>query len=208
MAARQGHLELLQWVLGQQPPCPWNASTCRLAVERGHLQVLQWVQAQQPPCPWDKETCRLAAERRNMAVLRWLWVPAAPLPLASEVLPEHCAGVQHISVCTGPKELRSGLAQAEANILSIHNYERLALRAGLLLSHGCGGGPPRPDNGRPPGHPGPIWRPARSVAPGPSEHVRGRDGDGRLCGGHDGASPGNSFSVAPLPTGRRHPAAY
>ena len=56
-AAREGDLELLEWLRAQNPPCPWDHMTCAGAAEGGHLDVLRWVRAQDPPCPWDAETC-------------------------------------------------------------------------------------------------------------------------------------------------------
>jgi len=49
-AALSGQLEVLKWMRAQNPPCPWNALTCRAAA-RGHLEVLEWMRAQNPPCP-------------------------------------------------------------------------------------------------------------------------------------------------------------
>ncbi|CAN0426198.1 unnamed protein product, partial [Ectocarpus fasciculatus] len=39
-AARNGHLEILQWA--RRIGCPWEASTCYGAAENGHLEILQW----------------------------------------------------------------------------------------------------------------------------------------------------------------------
>ena len=68
MAAGNGHLEVLQWLRAQDPPCPWNEWTCRSAAGNGHLEVLQWLRAQDPPCPWDTWVWREAAEN----VVTWL----------------------------------------------------------------------------------------------------------------------------------------
>ena len=53
--------EVLQWLRGQEPPCPLDEGTCSAAAEGGHLEVLQWLRGQEPPCPWNEETCWCAA---------------------------------------------------------------------------------------------------------------------------------------------------
>ena len=41
--------------------CPWNAGTCRFAVDKGHVEVLRW--ARENGCPWTAGTRdRAAAE--------------------------------------------------------------------------------------------------------------------------------------------------
>ena len=49
LAARGGHLEVLQWL--REHGCPWDAWTCELAARGGHLEALQWARAND--CPWD-----------------------------------------------------------------------------------------------------------------------------------------------------------
>ncbi len=46
-AAREGHLEVLQWARDQG--CPWDKWTCASATQGGHLEVLQW--AIEQGCP-------------------------------------------------------------------------------------------------------------------------------------------------------------
>jgi hypothetical protein len=62
-------LEVLK--LAREHDCPWDESTCRLAVEGGHLEVLQWAREQDPPCEWGDGTRGLAAAAGHMEVLRW-----------------------------------------------------------------------------------------------------------------------------------------
>ena len=47
MAAKGGHLEVLQWA--RTNGCPWDTRTCSRAAEGGHLEVLQW--ARSNGCP-------------------------------------------------------------------------------------------------------------------------------------------------------------
>jgi len=67
VAARNGHLKLLQWA--REHGCPWNEWTCWKAAEGGHLEVLQW--AREHHCPWDEWTCWKAAEGGHLEVLQW-----------------------------------------------------------------------------------------------------------------------------------------
>jgi hypothetical protein len=56
-AARDGHLEALQWARAQDPPCQWDDATCDGAARNGHLEVLKWARAQ--GCQWDEQSCIL-----------------------------------------------------------------------------------------------------------------------------------------------------
>jgi len=46
-AAQNGHLEVLQWLRAQDPPCPWDSSVCSSAAHKGQLEVLQWARARE-----------------------------------------------------------------------------------------------------------------------------------------------------------------
>ena len=67
MAAKQGDLEMLQWL--HRNGCPWNEETCMCAAEKGHLEILQW--ARMNGCPWNERTCSLAARNGHLGVLQW-----------------------------------------------------------------------------------------------------------------------------------------
>ena len=72
-AAAQGQLEVLQWLRSQDPPFPWGKCTCAAAAAaQGQLEVLQWPRSQDPPCPWDRSTCFVAASYGQLKVLQWL----------------------------------------------------------------------------------------------------------------------------------------
>ena len=53
MAARGGHLALLQWA--RVNGCGWDEETCYQAAEGGHLVVLQWLRTN--GCLWDRLRC-------------------------------------------------------------------------------------------------------------------------------------------------------
>jgi hypothetical protein len=67
MAARGGHLEVLQWAHANG--CPWNEMTCAAAARGGHLEMLQWAHAKD--CPWDEETCSRAVGGGYLEMLQW-----------------------------------------------------------------------------------------------------------------------------------------
>jgi hypothetical protein len=79
-AALGGHLEIIQWLRAQNPPCPWNELVCAYAVKGGHLEIIQWLRAQTPACPWDKDTSAYASASGNLEVLRWLRSQNPPCP--------------------------------------------------------------------------------------------------------------------------------
>ena len=62
----------LAFLRNQDPPCPWDVSTCSAAARWGHLEVLMWLRSQDPPCPWDESMCSAAAEGGHLEVLMWL----------------------------------------------------------------------------------------------------------------------------------------
>jgi hypothetical protein len=48
-AAWNGHLQIVQWLRAQDPPCPWDSGAVTAAAENGHLQIVQWLRAQDSP---------------------------------------------------------------------------------------------------------------------------------------------------------------
>ena len=81
-AAKSGHVEVLEWLLAQDPPCPWDENACEAAAQGGQLAALQWLRAQDPPCPWDKERCldcasEAPARQARCAAVR-IWIRQQP----------------------------------------------------------------------------------------------------------------------------------
>ena len=73
MAAKGGHLKILQWARAQDPPCPWDEKTCEVAAERGHLEILKFLRGQDPPCPWSRDECREEASRSgHQHIIDWM----------------------------------------------------------------------------------------------------------------------------------------
>jgi hypothetical protein len=67
-AARNGHLEVLQWLMTEN--CPWDAKACTIAAKYGNLEVLQWLRTKN--CQWDAKACAYAAQNGHLIVLQWL----------------------------------------------------------------------------------------------------------------------------------------
>lgn len=74
--AQHGDLERLQFL--HKHGCVWNSHVYTLAARTGHIAVLQWAKSQDPPCPWPEHGCFFdeAARNRNMQVLRWAFTDA------------------------------------------------------------------------------------------------------------------------------------
>jgi len=56
---------------------PWDTSVCRAAAIHGNLCTLKWLRAQDPPCPWDVSTFRLA-DRDAPGMMEWLKANGCP----------------------------------------------------------------------------------------------------------------------------------
>ena len=67
VAAEHGHLDALKWLHAHG--CPIDESSCESAAGGGHLSVLQWCRAND--CPWDESTCSSAAHGGHLSLLQW-----------------------------------------------------------------------------------------------------------------------------------------
>jgi hypothetical protein len=68
-----GHLEAVQWMRAQHPPCPWNDTSCDMAAASGHIEVLQWLLAQDPPYPFsDGIGADAASDAGNHELKQWI----------------------------------------------------------------------------------------------------------------------------------------
>jgi len=79
-AAKWNQLDVLKWARAQVPPCPWSTETCKNAASGGYLPVLKWLRAQDPPCPWNFQTCDEAVLNNDMEVLQWARAQVPPCP--------------------------------------------------------------------------------------------------------------------------------
>ena len=96
-AAKSSHLDVLKWLRSQNPPCPWNALTCRDAAKSGHMDVLKWLRSQDPPCPWSDLTCSNAASKGHLDVLKWLRSQKPRCPWSEETC-SNAASEGHLDV--------------------------------------------------------------------------------------------------------------
>jgi len=69
IAARFGHLHILQWL--RKRGTRWDEMTCSEAAYGGHLEVLKW--ARKNGCPWYKWYCyELAVGCSHSHVTEWI----------------------------------------------------------------------------------------------------------------------------------------
>jgi hypothetical protein len=67
-AAKHGHVEILEWLLGKN--IPWAISAVRLAAAAGHIHVLRWVIEKKLQLPF-RESLSQCALSGNLEVLQW-----------------------------------------------------------------------------------------------------------------------------------------
>jgi hypothetical protein len=77
-------LELVQWMLQQQPGVKLEASAMRAAAEAGLLDACKYLRAEGCPwydynCPWEFHAVDVAALFSHAAVVRWLHESGAPM---------------------------------------------------------------------------------------------------------------------------------
>jgi len=60
-AAEGGHLHVIKWLRSQG--CDWDERVCLYATRGVRLNTLQWLLGQDPPAPWNKEDCQQVISR-------------------------------------------------------------------------------------------------------------------------------------------------
>lgn len=105
-AAAGGHLQLLQYMTSQLPPCPINAGACaEAAAARGHLPVLMFLLQQHMCSYFDIGVCAEAAARAgHLDVLKWL-AEQRPVAVAD-------TGVCAEAAAAGEQAMQARLVQA------------------------------------------------------------------------------------------------
>jgi hypothetical protein len=98
VVAGGGHLEVLQWMRGQTPPCPWGAGSCAAAALGGHLEVLQWMRGLTSPCWWGERTSAEAARGGHIELLQWMQdqTPALPWYLGTLAAAAECGQLETV----------------------------------------------------------------------------------------------------------------
>jgi len=71
---RRDNLELVK--RARAKGCPWNAHVC--AAAGGNPKILEWLRGQNPPCPWDGDTYIRTIQRGTAADEEWLKTHGCP----------------------------------------------------------------------------------------------------------------------------------
>ena len=90
-AAEPGNLELIKYLHSRQ--CQWDVQSCLvLAAKYGHLHLLQWMCDHEPSRIWDANLSNVAAQWGRHDVLLWLLQhhPSWPLPTRPEQASDRC----------------------------------------------------------------------------------------------------------------------
>ncbi len=90
-AAEAGNLELLKYLRCRASA--WDAHQCMmLAARNGHLHVMHWILSQEPSCVFDADVSNAAARHSKPHVLLWLLQsqPACPPPTVPEEASPPC----------------------------------------------------------------------------------------------------------------------
>ncbi|ATE82202.1 Ankyrin repeat domain containing protein [Pandoravirus salinus] len=72
--AAMGYIGVIAWARANG--CPWDARTCRAAVEHGNFEVFKW--ARDNGCPCDNWACAHAAQRGDFEMLKWARANGCP----------------------------------------------------------------------------------------------------------------------------------
>ena len=91
LAAKHGHLELLEWLHGRRLLSP--SFVCTEAALKGHLAVIQW--ACSHGCEWDSWTFNAAASGGHLHILQWLKDQCCPPPSVDDI---HVSGHGHADI--------------------------------------------------------------------------------------------------------------
>jgi len=83
-AAAAGRLDIIQWAISLNPPCPWHPSTPASAARNGDLEMLKWLRSHR--CPWDSNTCHNAAMSGRLDILQWCRSFTPPCPWSENLV--------------------------------------------------------------------------------------------------------------------------
>ena len=69
-AARHGHLELVQWLCGEEEGgFAMDETVMAEAAQSGNLGLVRWLRAE--GCGWKKDACAQAGRRQRVSRGRW-----------------------------------------------------------------------------------------------------------------------------------------
>ncbi|KAL3661966.1 LON peptidase N-terminal domain and RING finger protein 2 [Phytophthora oleae] len=70
-AATMGHLEIVQWLRKNYPTLCFSPSTTSMTARNGNLEMLQWLHHEQQ-VEWSSDAMDSAAENGHLSVVKWL----------------------------------------------------------------------------------------------------------------------------------------
>lgn len=74
--AKNGSIELMDFIRDQDKPCPYNVQTCAIAALYGHLELLIWLRTPRygrHSCKMDYKVRENAALNGHLHILKWAY---------------------------------------------------------------------------------------------------------------------------------------
>jgi hypothetical protein len=111
LAAKCGHIHVLQWLRGLDSGFNWGADVrvTLAAAEGSQLEVLKWSRRQSPPCSFGRHCCDTAGQNNNFPMLKWLLTQDARAPMHSLTL-ARCTSSNNIEMLQWLLDLERWLA--------------------------------------------------------------------------------------------------
>lgn len=94
-AARQGKLDMLDWLLNLPDAPRQTTKITTAAAENAGLATLKYLRAVDPPAPWDSRCFEAAIEHGHAATLEWLRKHGCPVHTNSLFQKFDLASVHH-----------------------------------------------------------------------------------------------------------------
>ena len=69
VAASQGNIPALEWIINHYPSSPWNGRTCQNAASSGHFECLKWLR--QKGCPVNPYVIHDVTHRGSLEMFQW-----------------------------------------------------------------------------------------------------------------------------------------
>ena len=70
-AARNGHFEIIKYIVENEDPAMVDASTCNYAVVGGNLDILIYLREHVFGCEWNSGICTNAVKHNRLEILKW-----------------------------------------------------------------------------------------------------------------------------------------
>ncbi len=72
LAARKGHIHIMDFLRSCTPPCAWDFHVTRNAAKFKQFEALKWLLSQPEPCACDVDCTLVPADLHDWEMLRWL----------------------------------------------------------------------------------------------------------------------------------------